>query len=592
MILCIGFPITQLIVHFIVFKKKPFQKIFFLCLLFFFVPMIRHTPDTMSSYCFILFIVYEFIFSYTLKNQTNILTLKMILLPLLAGFLFLSSLILEPNPIFEKQSSTVLAHISNWISGDIVEDVFNGNNGTGTSPTVDGGLPTSDITLSHRLALTIESTSPFTSYIRGYSLAHYDDNKWHPVDQSYPEDFDSLKMIQKKLNELNPTIKKDRATITSQKKTIYQFAPYFSSLNRSLLEDSYYEYEDAPIDFINRNPFIGNLIDENQKSLANDYDKYVQQEYLDVPPHLKEKLVQFIKEHQTTDLFKKSDDLSTNLTVQYIHNMLSQNAKYSLKTGTLPTNKDFVEYFLLENKKGSCSHFASTMTLMLRCLNIPARYVRGYVVDKSDFKNNTAEVYTNRSHSWVEVYFKGYGWVPYEATPQTGHEDELSAFAMQLDHLLNNDSQDNPQTPTTDTPINNETPDQKPSTTLPNQQETTWYEGFKEYLPTLLKIVATVIGLYIYRYVTLNIFKYQIRKLTPNQKVIRYYKRMMKMEKFGGQMPLDILAMSKKAKFSQHKMSGDELQEIDNYYHQYVLDIYQKLPSYKKFIFKYILGYI
>lgn len=590
-ILCIGFPITKFIVQFIVFKEKSFQKILFLCLLFFFAPLIRHTPDSLSSYCFILFIVYEFIFSYALKNQKETLTLKIVLLPLLAFFLFLSSLVLEPNPIFDQQSSTILANISDWISGDIIEDVFNGNNATGTSTTVDGGLPTTDVTLSHRLALTIESSVPFTSYIRGYSLAHYDENKWNPVKNNNPENFDSLKMIQRQLPELSPAHKKDHVTITSQKKTVYQFAPYFSSLDRYLREDSYYEYANETIDFINRNPFIGSLIDETTHFSMTDYDQYVQKEYLEVPRTLKEKLIQFIQSHQTVDLFQ--DNISTDLIVQYVHNMLSQNTKYSLKTGTLPANKDFVEYFLLENKKGSCSHYATTMTLMLRCLNIPARYVRGYVVDKSDFENNVAEVYTNRSHAWVEVYYRGYGWVPYEATPQTNDENELSAFAMELDHLLNNDSQDNPSPSTPDTPINDNNPDNQPDTNLPTQQEDIkWYEGLKQYLPIILEIIAVIVVLYVYRQITLNLFKYQIRKLSPNQKVIRYYQRMSKMEKFGGQMPLDILAMSKKAKFSQHKMTGDELQEIDVYYRQYVSDIYQKLPTYKKFIFKYILGYI
>ena len=66
-------------------------------------------------------------------------------------------------------------------------------------------------------------------------------------------------------------------------------------------------------------------------------------------------------------------------------------------------------------------HFASSAALLLRTINIPARYTTGFVLDESDFKGgNVAAVTQAKAHAWVEVYVKGVGWVMIEATPGSG----------------------------------------------------------------------------------------------------------------------------------------------------------------------------
>ena len=66
-------------------------------------------------------------------------------------------------------------------------------------------------------------------------------------------------------------------------------------------------------------------------------------------------------------------------------------------------------------------HFASSAALLLRTINIPARYTTRFVLDESDFKGgNVAAVTQAKAHAWVEVYVKGVGWVLIEATPGSG----------------------------------------------------------------------------------------------------------------------------------------------------------------------------
>ncbi|WP_210367624.1 transglutaminaseTgpA domain-containing protein [Bacillus sp. REN3] len=83
-------------------------------------------------------------------------------------------------------------------------------------------------------------------------------------------------------------------------------------------------------------------------------------------------------------------------------------------------NQDYVDQFVFETKRGYCDNFSTSMTVMLRTLGIPARWVKGYT--EGEYKETTNngrrlyEITNNNAHSWVEAYFPGVGWVPFEPT--------------------------------------------------------------------------------------------------------------------------------------------------------------------------------
>lgn len=113
--------------------------------------------------------------------------------------------------------------------------------------------------------------------------------------------------------------------------------------------------------------------------------------------------------------------MTINEKVTLVKNLLASQCVYTLHPGSCPSDQDPVLYFLLENKKGYCMHFASSAALLLRTINIPTRYTTGFVLDESDFKGgNVAAVTQAKAHAWVEVYVKGVGWVMIEATPGSG----------------------------------------------------------------------------------------------------------------------------------------------------------------------------
>jgi transglutaminase-like putative cysteine protease len=79
--------------------------------------------------------------------------------------------------------------------------------------------------------------------------------------------------------------------------------------------------------------------------------------------------------------------------------------------------------FLTRTRHGYCQYFADAMGALLRADGIPARLVSGYgpgTVDDSTSRSGSQALHlvtTSDAHVWVEAYFPGYGWVPFEPTP-------------------------------------------------------------------------------------------------------------------------------------------------------------------------------
>ena len=76
-----------------------------------------------------------------------------------------------------------------------------------------------------------------------------------------------------------------------------------------------------------------------------------------------------------------------------------------------------LDYFLFERGEGHCEYFSTAMVVLLRSLGVHAREVNGFLGGQwNDFGQYLA-VTQNEAHSWVEVWFPGYGWVQFDPTP-------------------------------------------------------------------------------------------------------------------------------------------------------------------------------
>jgi transglutaminase-like putative cysteine protease len=87
-----------------------------------------------------------------------------------------------------------------------------------------------------------------------------------------------------------------------------------------------------------------------------------------------------------------------------------------------------VEEFLGEGKEGFCTQFSTSMALLLRDMNVPSRVVYGATSGEKVSKGEYL-VRGSNMHTWVEAYFPGVGWYPFNPTPGFSMPDAMQANA-------------------------------------------------------------------------------------------------------------------------------------------------------------------
>lgn len=209
----------------------------------------------------------------------------------------------------------------------------------------------------------------------------------------------------------------------------YEYIPYFSEMEGE--EYSYYlngwleskeslpkKYQVIPaapgevLEALKDAELSGQLPD------SADYPDYVDAYCKDYP---EETLAQ-VKEAFFQEVNYDPDWSFTEVT-RAICSYLHETAVYSTAPGKTPEDRDFVEYFLTEQKKGYCVHFATAAAILYRMCGYPARYAEGYLMSESE-PYAAMEVKNNQAHAWVEVYHDAVGWIPVEVTPGFYQETE------------------------------------------------------------------------------------------------------------------------------------------------------------------------
>ena len=121
--------------------------------------------------------------------------------------------------------------------------------------------------------------------------------------------------------------------------------------------------------------------------------------------------------------------------VKNVETYLRGSEKYQLTVTSPPAGSDPISYFLFQSHTGYCEYFASAMGEMVRALGIPVRLVSGYGPGQPTPAQNPGEsgrrdsqpgsgsntIKASDAHTWVEVYFPTYGWVPFEPTPDPNY---------------------------------------------------------------------------------------------------------------------------------------------------------------------------
>lgn len=111
-----------------------------------------------------------------------------------------------------------------------------------------------------------------------------------------------------------------------------------------------------------------------------------------------------------------SDDEAT--AAKRICGWMTQNMNYAIAiSGVMPSDASWA----IAHKEGSCDGWAHVFLALARAAGIPARFAAGFALGgtirypaDSDGSASITMRGHNQSHAWVELWFPGVGWVPYE----------------------------------------------------------------------------------------------------------------------------------------------------------------------------------
>ncbi|HKD34783.1 MAG TPA: transglutaminaseTgpA domain-containing protein [Gaiellaceae bacterium] len=210
----------------------------------------------------------------------------------------------------------------------------------------------------------------------------------------------------------------------------------FVSLERGLQRgDSYtawsYEPEPTPDQLARSKPVYPQLISVQRKYLAVDQDVFV-------PPfgtRGRHSAIDWLFTQSThaseidpyRPLYDKAEEIAGGAKSPYAAAFAleswfraSGSFLYEQHPPKPPGNTPPLVDFVTRTQEGYCQHFAGAMALMLRYLGVPARVVAGFSSGSYDKHSGDWTVTDHDAHEWVEAWFQGWGWVPFDPTPGRG----------------------------------------------------------------------------------------------------------------------------------------------------------------------------
>lgn len=293
---------------------------------------------------------------------------------------------------------------------------------------------------------------------------------------------------------------------------------------------------------------------------------------------------------------------------------LSKNYVYTLEPGDVPENRDFVDYFLFDSKQGYCTYYASAMTILVRSLGIPARYVEGYILPSKPVSENSYEVTNKEAHAWVEVYFEGFGWIPFEPT---------APYAQSINNVPKETS-NKEETVTKQTQVeeNNqikpELKSNNSSEDLPNENIDNSVKVQKAPFINGFIIIFSILLLWILCFsdIKRRIFFYRLQKLSSQESVMKMYKYYLKalsvqgLKMKTGETPLKyakriddalefksvnfetITDIFNKACYSNSPIDKGEMEIIINFYNVFQAQCKEKIGWFRYFVYNRMFGII
>jgi len=464
-----------------------------------------------------------------------------------------------------------------------------------------------DRKITNKSLLQINSNYPGTFYIRGYSMGDFNGKSWvrESDRQMLLNINDAARGLPAAAAEfyagLNPgsappmvemMIRRTgdvTADITYQP---YYSDPSFENIDVLFLAESFYYITGVHDLFDKLNDLsyfpgvhFGNFIDNER----------IHEIYTNIDDNTAEGLRRLAREagiNSNTDRYIIADSVAS---------YIMSSAVYTLSPGTTPSDADFALHFLEESKKGYCIHFTTAAVLMLRALDVPARFTTGYVVSVPAGNAGTTTTLTDsNAHAWVEVFYEDIGWVYLEVTPPSSGNTYVP---RQRPHT--------PDTVITSTPPPSETPEPLPPVTTPppatpppgavdirppdtgtnnDRQNILSLPPFMYNIAVFLFSIFLLITILLTRrMIHVNARTKRFTQKDANKAVICIWSYITRLGAGEITMPNDIEELALKARFSQHRISENEREEMKKFAERLAFEIYDgKEDTFRRFWIKYI----
>jgi len=280
--------------------------------------------------------------------------------------------------------------------------------------------------------------------------------------------------------------------------------------------------------------------------------------------------------------------------VDDVARLIRSSGRYTLTPGPIPQDEDFTLYFLQSLQEGYCIHFATAAVLMLRALEIPARFVSGYAVRVSSNEVGSVITVTDRNaHAWVEVYYDDVGWLYLEVTPSAG-----SAYVpLPRPHSPENVTPTPPPSPTpppieyypqiNGAPHTNGAGATTDSDTESNIQTPPMPQWLRNLVVVMFLIVAPIAFIIVRKNYMRRYRAIRFADEDTNVSVLYTWRYIKKLSRHEATIPNDIEDLALKARFSQHRITEEERIHVVKYARRLSFEIYDGKEQFGRLWFGY-----
>lgn len=463
-----------------------------------------------------------------------------------------------------------------------------------------------DLFYTGAIRLEVENKAERNYYLKSYSGSVYKDNSWQQLpdeayDNKYKKDYENAyrwyrdnvfdALSENTQWEVNRTLE-DLTIKDMRGSKEYALMPYFMNNSNSSytpVYDSYLQTDDTTTKFQVWDTSTVLKAEGNEWEIKSIYPSFAYDYYTQVP-------VSFVKvmESQNEEFLDNlKNTQSTASAVYRIRQYLSDKTDYTLTPGRTPNGEDFVDYFLNENKRGYCVHYATTATLMLRYLGIPARYAEGYIVNASDYQDGKAAIPDRNAHAWVEIFDATKGWIPYEVTPLYNGYQENTKYDEDPKNIQESQEQKREEEQKRAEEIKKQNNTEVEDT--PKVDDTSDTDGLStKTLQTMLRVaILLLILLLIFVQRRIRLYLRKKRCLDPDTRkgVMASIAYMEELNVDWDNMPQVVSDITDKALYSQHEISQKEQQIMYAYALKQAELIEKELKLKGKIIYRYIKAY-